>query len=165
MILICYDGSPDAKAAIEHGAELLKGQPATVLSVWQPFMEVAARTTVGFGLVPSIPDADEIDKASAKEAQERAEEGAELARDAGLVAEPRTCSQESTIARTILSEGDEVRASAILMGSRGLTGIKSLLLGSVCHEVIQHADRTVIVVPSPAVAAAREHERVERRHG
>lgn len=33
MILICYDGSPDAKAAIEHGAELLKGDPATVLTV------------------------------------------------------------------------------------------------------------------------------------
>jgi nucleotide-binding universal stress UspA family protein len=45
------------------------------------------------------------------------------------------------------------------MGSRGLTGVKSLLLGSVSHAVIQHADRTVIVVPSPEVAAARARER------
>jgi nucleotide-binding universal stress UspA family protein len=45
------------------------------------------------------------------------------------------------------------------MGSRGLTGVKSLLLGSVSRSVIQHADRTVIVVPSPEVAAARARER------
>ena len=42
-----------------------------------------------------------------------------------------------------------------LMGSRGLTGVKSLLLGSVSHEVIQHADRAVVVVPSPDVAESR----------
>jgi len=30
MILICYDGSPDSRSAIEHAGELLRGQPATV---------------------------------------------------------------------------------------------------------------------------------------
>jgi len=44
------------------------------------------------------------------------------------------------------------------MGSRGLTGVKSLLLGSVSHEVIQHADRTVVIVPSPEVASSRQRE-------
>ena len=44
------------------------------------------------------------------------------------------------------------------MGSRGLTGLKPLLLGSVSHAVIQHASRMVIVVPSPQVAAARVRE-------
>jgi nucleotide-binding universal stress UspA family protein len=40
-----------------------------------------------------------------------------------------------------------------------LTGVKSLLLGSVSHAVIQHAGRMLIVVPSPEVAAARARER------
>ena len=44
------------------------------------------------------------------------------------------------------------------MGSRGLTGLKSVLLGSVSHELIQHADRTVAVVPSPGVAASRARD-------
>lgn len=57
MILICYDGSADARSAVEHAAELFRDKPATVLTVWQPFAEVVARSTVGFGLVPSIPDA------------------------------------------------------------------------------------------------------------
>lgn len=157
MILICYDGSPDSKASIEHGAELLKGQPATVLTVWQPFVEVLSAS--GFGLTPGMIDYEEVDAAARNSAQERAEEGAQLARDAGLNAQPRTCSQVATTASAILSQAEEVGARAILMGSRGLTGLKSLLLGSVSHAVIQHADRTVIVVPSPDVAAAREDER------
>lgn len=40
MILLCYDGSEDARAAIEHAGHLLSGQPAIVLTVWEPFVEV-----------------------------------------------------------------------------------------------------------------------------
>lgn len=155
MVLICYDGSPDAKEAIERGAELFRGQTATVLAVWEPFSEVVARAPVGFGLVPSLPDWEKIDEASADAAQARADEGVGLARAAGFDAQPKVRAQETTIARAILAVAAELDADAILMGSRGLTGIKSLLLGSVSHEVIQHADRTVVVVPSPQVAAER----------
>lgn len=49
-----------------------------------------------------------------------------------------------------------------MLGSRGLTGVKSLLLGSVSHAVLQHADRPVMVVPSPEVTEARaQHRRRE----
>jgi hypothetical protein len=41
------------------------------------------------------------------------------------------------------------------MGTRGLTGINSMLLGSVSHAVLQHADRPVIVIPSPEVTRQR----------
>jgi hypothetical protein len=33
MILICYDGSDDAKMAIQRGGQLFHGQKATVLTV------------------------------------------------------------------------------------------------------------------------------------
>lgn len=157
MILICYDGSADAKAAIEHGAELLKGEPATVLTVWDPFPEVMART--GPGLALGVIDFEKIDEATRRNAKRRASEGAELARKAGIDAQPRTVSQDTTTASAILAEADAIGASAILIGSRGLTRLKSALLGSVSHAVIQHADLPVIVVPSPEVAAyrARQH--------
>jgi nucleotide-binding universal stress UspA family protein len=158
MILLCFDGSPDARAAVQSAGELFPGRSVTLLTVWQPFAEVAARTTIGFGIVPMAPDAGEIDDASVKHAEQMAAEGVALAREAGLDATPLAVALTSTTARAILAEADKLDASAIVMGSRGLTGFKSLLLGSVSHEVIQHADRTVVVVPSPDVAESRARE-------
>lgn len=160
MIVIAYDGSDDAKAAIEHGAKLLADQTATVLTVWQPFVNIVAHTA-SFGMA-AIVDSERIDEESRKSAADRADEGTRLARDAGLDARPRVVAQQTTTAAAILAEADRSNASAILMGSRGLTGLKSIFLGSVSHGVIQHADRTVIVVPSPEVAAARERKRAVR---
>lgn len=159
MILICYDGSPDSKAAVEHAGELMKGECATVLTVWEPFAEIVARMPWGPGMSPAIGDSEKIDEASRESAERRAREGAELARAAGLDAQPRARSQVTTIPEAILAEAQREGASAIVMGTRGLTGLKSLLLGSVSHAVLQHADRTVIVVPSPEVAAARGNGR------
>jgi nucleotide-binding universal stress UspA family protein len=160
MILICYDGSADARAAIEHGGRLLSGHKATVLTVWHPFRSMAAATPGGFGMV-MIPDVEEIDQASADAARDGAQQGAELARQAGFDAEPASCPIHSTVAEAILATAASLDAAAILMGSRGLTGLKSLLLGSVSHGVIQHADRPVIVVPSSEVALRR----TDARHG
>lgn len=158
VILIAYDGSPDARAAVERAAQLFPGEPVTVLTLWQPFAEVVAHTTIGFGFIPSLPDSDEIDRAGQQEAENMAAEGVKLATELGMTAHARSASEDSTTAQAILAEADRVGADAIVMGSRGLTGIKSLLLGSVSHEVLQHADRAVLVVPSPQVAACRARE-------
>lgn len=158
MVLICYDGSEDARTAVEQAARLFPDQPATVLTVWEPFVHVASRSTIGFGLVPSVPDPAEIDAASKKAAEETASQGAELARTRGIDAQWRSRSQATTAARAILAEADHLGVDAIVMGSRGRTGLKSLLLGSVSHETLQRADRTVVVVPSPSVAASRERQ-------
>ena len=153
MILICYDGSTDAKEAIARGARILRGQRATVLTIWSPF-DMAA-----LGLSGGVEDMQDSDEAGRLHAEHQAEAGARLAIELGFDAEPRTVDRRTTIADAILGEADALDATAILMGSRGLTGVKSVLLGSVSHAVIQHADRTVIVVPSPEVAAARARER------
>jgi nucleotide-binding universal stress UspA family protein len=159
MILICYDGSDDAKAAVAEAGKLFGGQKATVLTVWQPFAEILATTTLGWGVAPGVVDTHTADDATRAAAQRLADEGAELARQAGFEAQPREAAQLDTVANAILDEAEAVQARAIMMGSRGLTGLKSLLLGSVSHAVLQRADRTVIVVPSPAVASSRK-----RRH-
>lgn len=155
MILVCYDGSEDAKAALARSAEVLADRQATVLTTWEPFIQVLARTPVGFGISPGLLDTEEIDQAMRTSAEERAEEGAQLARKAGLEAHARAVAQQTTTAEAILAQADALQASAIVMGTRGRTGLRSLLLGSVSHAVVQHADRPVMVVPSPDVAAAR----------
>jgi nucleotide-binding universal stress UspA family protein len=155
MILIAYDGSPDARAAVEDAGRLLPNEHAVVLVVWEPFADVMARTGAGMGLAPGIADFDEIDAASEAAAKQRAEEGVELAGSVGLDAEPRVCAQGPTVWHAIVSQAREADARAIVMGTRGLAGIKSVFLGSVSHAVLQHSDRPVVVVPSPEAAAER----------
>jgi nucleotide-binding universal stress UspA family protein len=155
MILIAYDGSADASAAIARAGELFSGEPASVLTVWEPIHDVLARTGAGLSGLGGIADFEEIDRDYEASAANRAEEGVGLARAAGLEARPRTRRRETTVAEAILTEADRVEARAIVIGTRGLTGIKSALLGSVSHAVLQHADRPVLVVPSPAVARPR----------
>ena len=159
MIVLGYDGSADSRAAIEHAGSLLGGQAATVLTVWEPFLEVLTRTSYGSPMAIGVIDIESIDAANRDGALDRAKEGAELARGAGLDATARSDTRKTTIADAIIAVADELDAAAIVVGSRGLTGVKSLLLGSVSHGLIQHADRPVIVVPSAEVSAARAHRR------
>jgi nucleotide-binding universal stress UspA family protein len=156
MILASYDGSADAQAAIDHAAQLMPGAQVTVLTVWERFQMTVARTGgMGMGMGTSYPDGGDIDAVSEAAASARAAEGADRATAAGLVAEPRTAVRDDGIAGAILAVADELDADAIVLGTRGLTGLRSMLLGSVSHAVLQRADRSVIVVPSPAVAEER----------
>ena len=157
MILIAYDGSPDAQAAIQRAGKLISGRPATVLSVWERFQDVMARS--GTGMPVGALDYDALDRSYEEQARERAEEGAELARGCGLEAHARIGVRIGSIADAILSAADELDAEAIVLGTRGRGGFKSLLLGSVSHAVAQQADRPVIVIPSPELAEARASRR------
>jgi nucleotide-binding universal stress UspA family protein len=47
----------------------------------------------------------------------------------------------------IVDLADEIDAAVIVIGSRGLTGVRERLEGSVSHEVAEHARRPVLVVP------------------
>jgi nucleotide-binding universal stress UspA family protein len=157
LILIAYDGSSDAQTAIQRAGELLKDETATVLTVWERFVDVVTRA--GAGLPIGELDYESLDRGYEEQARQRVEEGARLAEQAGLKAQPRVRAREHTIASTVLAEADEVSAAAIVLGTRGLTGLKSLLLGSVSHAIAQHAHIPVIVVPSPETAAERAARR------
>ncbi|WP_254525650.1 universal stress protein [Natrinema caseinilyticum] len=52
----------------------------------------------------------------------------------------------------ILAAADEADASAILLGSRGRSRLRRLLLGSVSESVVTHAERNVYLVPPPRTA-------------
>lgn len=155
MILIAYDGSADAQAAVRRAAELMPGQPATVLSVWEPVTDVMARAGAGMISWPEQGVLDELDSSGERSARLRAQQGAELAQSVGLQAQSRVGVRGNTIAETILVAAGDVDASVIVLGTRGLSGLKSLVLGSVSHAVLQRADRPVLVVPSAEVAARR----------
>jgi nucleotide-binding universal stress UspA family protein len=162
MVLLCYDGSADAKAAVDRAGSLLKSSRVVVLTVWEPFIGVMTRAGLGMTYGALAWDPDEVDAASERGAVAVAQEGAARAREVGLDAQARTTPRNGGVAGAILDVADEIDAEAIVLGSRGLTGVRSLLLGSVSHAVAQHADRPVVVVPSPAMTEARAAHRRDR---
>jgi nucleotide-binding universal stress UspA family protein len=156
-ILICYDGSADAQAAIERGGLLMPGSEATVLVIWETILETMTRNGslgMGLGLVGAYGD-DETDAAIKTAALKTATEGAQRATAAGLVARPRIANRDGDISAAILVVAADVNADVIVLGTRGLGGVKSLMLGSVSHAVLHHADRPVLVVPSSGLAEQR----------
>lgn len=165
MILVTYDGSADAQAAIDRAAELMPGTEATVLTIWEPFIGMLTRTgslSAGIGMASDYGDSEKIDADVRAAALATATDGAQRATAAGLVAQPRVQTRHADVADTVLTEAAAIDADVIVMGTRGRSGVKSFLLGSVSHAVVQHADRAVLVVPSSELAERRhEHLNLE----
>lgn len=157
MILLCYDGSDDARAALEVTAALFTGQPVTVLAVWEPYTQIVSHEGwgFGFGYAPPPGDVEQIDESVRKHASGAVDDAVRRLEERGLSATGRVEAMHSSIAATVMAVADEVAADAVVLGTRGRSGIKSLLLGSVSHAVLQHADRPVMVVPSVPVAQER----------
>lgn len=154
-ILVCYDGSADAQAAIDRAGSLMPGNEAIVLVIWETILETLTRNgSLGLGFIGEDGGAD-TDAAIEKAALGTADEGVQRAAAAGLVAHPRTAAQHDGIAAAILGVAGDVDADVIVLGTRGLSGVKSLVLGSVSHAVLHHADRAVLVVPSSGLAEQR----------
>jgi nucleotide-binding universal stress UspA family protein len=147
-LLVCYDGSDDAKYAIETAATLFPGGRAVVVSVWQRLAGLDSIAWAGepAGMVNSI----ELDRAAAERGSRLAEEGARIAHGAGLDAEPLAIEALGPIWKTIVEAGAAHDASAIVIGSRGLEGLRAMLLGSVSSAVVHHAGRPTLVIHRPA---------------
>jgi nucleotide-binding universal stress UspA family protein len=154
-LLVCYDGSEDAKHAIKSAGRLLGGRHALVLMVWEP---TPAMSFGGLGTSAGMVNFSELDRAAAEHGDRVADEGVRVARQEGLDAEPVTSKATGPVWRTILEIADREDAAVIVMGCRGLTGVRSLLLGSVSSAVIHHGDRPTLVVHRPSTGAVQSND-------
>jgi nucleotide-binding universal stress UspA family protein len=149
QLLIAYDGSAPATEAIAFAARLFgRGTRATVLYAWE--------------LMDAMPVADGEAHDEAR-AERLAEQGARQARALGLTAEARAESGMSSPWRTIVDAAERDGADLIVMGTRGLDGMRSLLLGSCTRHVAQHALAPVLIVPDPHISGARRAARANGR--
>jgi nucleotide-binding universal stress UspA family protein len=146
-LLLCYDGSEDAKHAIEHAGKLFPGRHALVVKVWQP----TVLGGLGFAAASSASTGGliELDRAATELASRVANAGARIAQAAGLEAEPVVVEAVGPVWETIVETAAQRDAATIVMGARGLTRLRSMLLGSVSSAVVHHADRPTLVIPPP----------------
>jgi nucleotide-binding universal stress UspA family protein len=149
-VVIAYDGSEVSRAAVRHAAELFAGRPAVLATVWEPGLAavpVGQPGTIGVGTLPPDPAMVEaVDRLQSEHASTVAGDGAEFARSVGLAAEPQAVPDAVDVADTLIGIAQERGAAVVVVGSHGISGLRSRLLGSVSRKLIEHCDRPVLVI-------------------
>jgi len=151
-ILIAYDGSDSARRAVHDAGKLFGPREALVVTVWEPDLGYEVGATSVTGLEPAGPafdvaEAQEVNEALRARADRTAHDGAELAKSLGLQAsEAIAVPDEGNVAEAIVSLARERGVAAIVIGSRGLSGLRARLEGSTSNAVLKHAACPVVVV-------------------
>jgi len=137
-VLVPVDGSPQAWAALEYALAEHDDDRITLLTVINP-MEA------GYSAETALPSAAEAWYDAAKEAaQERFDEAAELAADAGVPID--TALEVGRPSRVVVDYADEQGVDHIVMGSHGRKGVSRILLGSVAEAVVRRSPIPVTVI-------------------
>ena len=126
-ILLCYDASEEAAAAIAAAAERLSSREAIVVTVqetiakWEPDgpRDVTSETA-------AMLDSLDPDDAAAELSHDVLRKGVELARAAGFDAGGRAVGGKTW--RAICDLADELDASTIVLGARGLSRVQSVVI-------------------------------------
>jgi nucleotide-binding universal stress UspA family protein len=145
VALYAYDASDDARRALEQGAERLAGREAVVVTVWSSLEGAAAAGLLALPAGVAHQAVDSIDAESEQQALATAEKGAELLKSLGVAASARAVRRAGSEWAAILDAAEEVGADTIVIGSRGLGGLKRALLGSVSSGVAQHSHVPVLI--------------------
>jgi len=146
-ITVAIDGSSHAAAALEYATDLAKryGSDLVILSV-APLIPVYVTASEPY--VPAaVPDSELARfQAIVDSAVKRAEA-------AGVTSVTGIC-DEGAVVDEILSHLEEHPTDLLVVGSRGLSAARRLLLGSVSTALVNHAPCPVLVVRPPSTPAA-----------
>jgi nucleotide-binding universal stress UspA family protein len=152
-LLIGYDGSESARAAITVAAALFPGAEAVVATVHPPPPTVESGALARIALPDSmIVEGVERMRAEAdRTARATVTEGTELAAAAGLRASPLVAGAVS-VWRALRQHARDAQADVLVCGTRGEGPIDRIVIGSTASSLLHHADRPLLVVPAAAAA-------------
>jgi nucleotide-binding universal stress UspA family protein len=155
-LLIAYDGSDDATAAIRTASQLVREAAAVVVHVRREPLMMERANLARAALPDSViaTAAQSYERAVAEAAQAIADQGATVAREAGLQA-TAVVRAALTPWRGVCAAAEEHGTDMIVCGSRGLGGFSRAVLGSTSSAVVHHASVPVMVVPPGAGSSGR----------
>ena len=147
-VLVATDFSGSGKEALETAVPLVKRSEGTLAVV-----SIAERPSV-FPPLFLERHSDDPDELWSREA--RRSMTALVKRLKRQVAGTRGFVRVGTPWREIVALAEELRVDAIVVGSRGLTAIQRLLLGSTAENVVRHASCPVLVVRNGPLKRTRK---------
>jgi nucleotide-binding universal stress UspA family protein len=140
-IVVGTDGSDTAREAVAAAVELgrLTGATLHLVSAYEPVSGQRLRSEarqVPADLQWMVNPREDVDATLS--------EAGEQARDGGVPSE--AYAREGDPADAILDVAEELGAELIVVGSRGMTGARRFLLGSVPNRVSHHAPCAVMII-------------------
>lgn len=154
-IVFADDGSPSARTAeaLLTSWPLFTGLPITVLTVAEegfPYAAALAPQLYAEAMAQYADSTNDLERL----AREENEAAATRLREAGFTASGLV--REGDAAHEIVAVARERQAGLIVVGTRGQTGLRRLILGSVARNVLLHAPCSVLVVRQRVASAPGE---------
>ncbi|MCR8636471.1 universal stress protein [Paenibacillus radicis (ex Xue et al. 2023)] len=137
-ILVAFDGSELSEKALDKAVKIAQTSPDIALHV---IMVIKFNAFIAGAYPVTTENVYESDLLYGNEIVKRLE--GELSQ----LENPHSVSLiQGSPENEILHFAKEQGSDLIIMGSRGLTGLKEMLLGSVSHYVVQHAEVPVLII-------------------
>jgi nucleotide-binding universal stress UspA family protein len=145
-IAVATDGSEEAEAAVGVAIDLAKRYAADLLVIAiAPLPPVY--TTPSEPLLPQTVPSDPVPYY-----RKLVDAAVARARAAGVSDVSGVC-DEGVVVDGILAQVKNHGSDLVVVGSRGLSSVRRLLLGSVSTALVNHAPATVLVVRTPTPSA------------
>ena len=144
-ILVTIDGSENSKKAAEYAISLTKKYNAQLIILYVLYSELgfAYSNVLGVATPKAINDVLETQK---KDVQKWFDEIKNKLKSTNIPVMDKIIISASSIVGEIVGFADKEKVDLIILGTRGRTGFKKLLLGSVAEGVVTHSSCPVMVV-------------------
>ena len=141
-ILVAFDGSEDSKRAVKAACALAKRLESSVI-----LLHVFSVPVYAYGGPAGVPaiSVESLEGTAKRQATTMVESGLELARSEGIEAKGELV-ESGAIAEAIVSFATKQGIQLIVLGTRGMSGLKKVLMGSVSSGVVNHSLCPVLVV-------------------
>jgi len=140
-IVVAFDGSGDSVKAVKLACSLASEYRSELLVA-----HVYSSPAVGVGAASGlpIPDYSELEEAKQDSAKQVLERGLKLSSEGGIKARGELIEAPSVVEALVELAANE-KADLIIAGTRGMTGFKKLILGSVSSGLVNHAHCPVLI--------------------
>lgn len=143
-VVACVDFSATSERAVEHALEVAE-QSAGKLELLHIFLSPLMAATDSYGLGPALPmiDAAETQRILEKKLTALADRLGEAYPSVEITS---TVREGVSISRTAIDHLTECSADLVVLGTRGRTGLKSLLMGTTAEKLIHETPCSALAV-------------------